>query len=113
MEINITPVDNITAVSVKGRVDSATSDSLTTRLVEIVRSGAARLVIDLAEVSYISSAGFRTLLLTERAVEEASGAMVLCGITGEMQRLFEASGFSELFIILSNQDDAVAKLRVI
>ena len=111
MEISATPFENVTAVAVKGRVDSATADSLTTRLSELVRSGAARLVIDLKEVSYISSAGFRTLLITERAVEGASGGMVLCGITGEMLRLFEVSGFSELFTILPNRDDAVAKLR--
>jgi len=111
MEISITPFENITAVSVKGRVDSATADSLTARLVEIVRSGAAQLVIDFKEISYISSAGFRTLLITERAVEEGNGAMVLCGISGEMQRLFEVSGFLELFTILPNRDDALAKLR--
>lgn len=111
MEINTTPIENVTTVAITGRVDSTTADSLTTRLGEIVRSGAARLVIDLKEVSYISSAGFRTLLITERAVGQVSGAMVLCGVAGEMQHLFEVSGFSELFIILASRDDAVARLR--
>ena len=111
MEISATPFDDVTAVTVKGRVDSTTADSLTTRLGELVKSGASRLVIDLKEVSYISSAGFRTLLLTARAVGQASGEMVLCGITGEMKRLFDLSGFSELFTILPNRDDALAKLR--
>ena len=111
MEISTTPVDDVTAVSVRGRVDSATADSLTARLRELVQTGAARLVIDFNEVSYISSAGFRTLLITERVVEQASGGMVLCGITGEMLRLFKLAGFYDLFTILPNRDDAVAKLR--
>jgi anti-anti-sigma factor len=111
MEITTTPIEDVTAVAVKGRVDSTTADGLTSRLSELVKSGASRLVIDLKEVSYISSAGFRTLLITARAVGQASGKMVLCGITGEMQRLFELSGFSELFTILPNQNDALAKLR--
>ena len=111
MEVSAIPLDNVTAVTVKGRVDSTTADSLTSRLGELVRSGSSRLVIDLKEVSYISSAGFRTLLITARAVAQASGKMVLCGITGEMQRLFDVSGFSDLFTILPNQDDAVAQLR--
>lgn len=113
MEISATPLENVTAVAVKGRVDSTTADSLTTRLSDLVRSGSSRLVIDLKEVSYISSAGFRTLLITARAVAQASGAMVLCGVTGEMQRLFDLSGFSELFTILPNRDDALAKLRTV
>ena len=113
MEISATPFEDVTAVAVKGRVDSTTADSLTSRLSELVKSGASRLVIDLKEVSYISSAGFRTLLITARAVGQASGKMVLCGITGEMQRLFDLSGFSELFTILPNRDDALAKLRTV
>ena len=111
MEIDATPIDNITAVAVKGRVDSATADSLTSRLVELVKAGASRLVIDFREVSYISSAGFRTLLITARAVTQASGAMVLCGISAEVQRLFDVSGFSDLFVILPSRDDALEKLR--
>jgi anti-anti-sigma factor len=113
MEISATPFDNVTTVAVKGRVDSTTADSLTTRLSELVKSGASRLVIDLKEVSYISSTGFRTLLITARAVAQASGAMVLCGISGEMKRLFDLSGFSELFTILPNRDDALARLRTV
>ena len=111
MEISTTPFENVTAVAVKGRVDSTTADGLTSRLSELVKSGASRLVIDLKEVSYISSAGFRTLLITARAVGQASGKLVLCGITGDLQRLFDLSGFSELFTILPNRDDALAKLR--
>jgi anti-sigma B factor antagonist len=113
MEVSTTPFENVTAVAVKGRVDSTTADGLTSRLSELVKSGASRLVIDLKEVSYISSAGFRTLLITARAVGQASGKMVLCGISGEMQRLFDLSGFSELFTILPNRDDALAKLRTV
>ena len=111
MEITTTPFENVTAVAVKGRVDSTTADGLTNRLGELVKSGVSRIVIDLKEVSYISSAGFRTLLITARAVGQASGDMVLCGISGEMKRLFELSGFSELFTILPSQDDALARLR--
>lgn len=111
MEISATPFDDVTAVAVKGRVDSTTADGLTSQLGALVKSGASRLLIDLKEVSYISSAGFRTLLITARAVAQANGAMVLCGISGEMKRLFDLSGFSELFAIASNRDEALTRLR--
>ena len=111
MEIKATPLDDITAVTVAGRVDSTTADSLTTRLGELVKSGASRLLIDLKEVSYISSAGFRTLLITSRAVAQAKGAMVLCGMSAEMKRLFDLGGFSELFAIASSRDEALTKLH--
>ena len=111
MEVKATPLDDVTAVTVAGRVDSTTADSLTTRLGELVKTGTSRLLIDLKEVSYISSAGFRTLLITSRAVAQAKGAMVLCGMSAEMKRLFDLGGFSELFAIESGRDEALTRLH--
>jgi anti-sigma B factor antagonist len=112
MEIDATPLDNVTAVAVKGRVDSTNAEGLKERLSEIIRSGSSQLVIDLKDVIYISSAGFRTLLIAARAVEQASGRLVLCGIAGEVKRLFDIAAFTELFTILPTRDEAVAVLRV-
>lgn len=112
MEIDATAIDEVTSVAIKGRVDSTNAEGLKERLVEIVRSGSSRLVIDLKEVIYISSAGFRTLLIAARTVEQASGRLVLCGIVGQVKKLFDAAAFSDLFTILPTQDEAVALLRV-
>lgn len=112
MEIDAKAFDDVTAVTIKGRVDSTNAEGLKERLVEIVRSGSSQLVIDLKDVIYISSAGFRTLLITGRAVEQASGRLVLCGIIGQVKKLFDAAAFSELFTILPTLDEAVAILRV-
>jgi anti-anti-sigma factor len=111
MEIDTTSLDTVIAVAVKGRVDSSTADKLRDHLTEVIRSGSARLVIDLKEVTYISSAGFRTLLITARSVEHAKGKLALCGIGGEVKRLFDIASFTELFTILPNRDDAAAAAR--
>jgi anti-anti-sigma factor len=108
MEIDTASLDTVTAVAVKGRVDSTTADKLRDHLTDVIRAGSARLVIDLKEVTYISSAGFRTLLITARSVETAKGKLALCGVGGEVKRLFDIASFTELFTILPNRDDAVA-----
>jgi len=108
MEIDTATHDTVTSVAVKGRVDSTTADKLRDHLTEVIRAGSARLVIDLKEVTYISSAGFRTLLITARSVENAKGKLALCGVGGEIKRLFDIASFTELFTILPNRDDAVA-----
>jgi anti-anti-sigma factor len=110
MEISATLLDDVAAVAVKGRLDSSNADGLKERLSEIIHSGSSRLVIDLQDVIYISSAGFRTLLITARAVDKASGSMVLCGIAGEVKRLFDVAAFGELFTIVPTRDDALRAL---
>ncbi|HTD90028.1 MAG TPA: STAS domain-containing protein [Burkholderiales bacterium] len=111
MELDTALLDTVAAVAVKGRVDSTTADKLRDHLTQLIGSGSARLVLDLKEVSYISSAGFRTLLITARSVEHAKGKLALCGIGGEVKRLFDIASFTELFTILPNRDDAVAAAR--
>jgi anti-anti-sigma factor len=71
MEIHTDTFDAVTALAVKGRVDSTTADKLLDHLTAMIRGGCARLVIDLKDVTYISSAGFRTLLITARSVNAA------------------------------------------
>lgn len=111
MEIDTATHDTVTAVAVKGRVDSTTAEKLRDRLTGMIQSGTTRLVIDLKEVTYISSAGFRTLLITARSVDSAKGKLALCGVAGEVKRLFDIASFTELFTILPNRDDAVAAAR--
>ena len=111
MEISATVEENVAAVAVKGRLDSSNADGLKERLREMVDSGSPNLVIDLQQVIYISSAGFRTLLITARAVDQARGRMVLCGIAGEVKRLFDVAAFTELFTIVPTREDALNALR--
>ncbi|HTE15421.1 MAG TPA: STAS domain-containing protein [Burkholderiales bacterium] len=108
MELDTSRLNTVTAVAIRGRVDSTTADKLRDHLTEIIGAGSARLVIDLKEVTYISSAGFRTLLITARSVDHAKGKLALCGVGGEVKRLFDIASFTELFTILPNRDDAVA-----
>lgn len=112
MEIDAKAFEDVTAIAIKGRVDSTNAEEVKERLVEMIRSGSSRLAIDLKDVIYISSAGFRTLLITGRAVEQASGRLVLCGIAGQVKKLFDAAAFSEIFTILPSLDEAVAALQV-
>jgi len=101
---------DITIVEVKGRIDSNTAKPFGEKLDGLIRSGRARLVIDLKHIVYISSAGFRALLLAGRLAEETNGSLALCSLSTEVQRLFDLGAFSDLFAIYSTREEGVAKL---
>jgi anti-anti-sigma factor len=88
-----------TIVDVKGRIDSNSAKTLGDRLTNLVEAGRTRLVIDLNQVDYISSAGFRVLLVASRLAEEAQGSLALCSLSPEVQKLFELAAFTDLFEI--------------
>jgi anti-sigma B factor antagonist len=90
---------DVTIVDVKGRIDSASAKALEDKLTSLAEAGRSRLVIDLDQVDYISSAGFRVLLVAARLAEEANGTLSLCRLSPEVQKLFELAAFTDLFEI--------------
>jgi len=110
MEIIESKSGAVTTVALKGRVDSASSGPLRDRLSRLAESVPALLVLDFRDVAYISSAGFRTLLIIAKQSADAKGGLALCGVSSEVKRLFDIAAFSELFLILPSREEAIAAL---
>jgi anti-anti-sigma factor len=82
------------------------------RLIALVHAGRTAIVVDLKNIAYITSAGFHVLLFANRAVaEERQGKLALCGVTGEVRRLFQIGAFIEQFLICQTRADGIEMLR--
>jgi anti-anti-sigma factor len=103
--------DNVTVVEAYGRLDSTTSKELGERLTALVQSGRSSILVDLQNIAYISSAGFRVLLIANRATAEKQGKLALCGVIGEVRRLFEIGSFIDEFLICPTQAEGIGKLK--
>ena len=109
MEILEAAINDIVVVEPRGRIDSGNAREFGERINAHLRSGTHRLVLDFKSVVYISSAGFRALLIAGKLTDELSGRLVLCGISGEVKRLFDLAAFTELFTICPTRDEGIAK----
>jgi anti-anti-sigma factor len=103
--------DDVTIVEAYGRLDSTTAKEFGDRLVSLVQSGRGAIVVDLKNIDYISSAGFRALLITKKANAEKQAKLALCGVIGEVKRLFEIGAFTDEFLICPTQAEGIGKLR--
>jgi anti-sigma B factor antagonist len=103
--------EDVTIVEAYGRIDSSTAREFGDRLVSLVQAGRGSLVVDLKNIAYISSAGFRALLIANRAAAGKQGKLALCGVIGEVKRLFDIGGFTNEFVICPTQADGIGKLR--
>jgi anti-sigma B factor antagonist len=110
MEIGEERSGDITIVEIKGRIDSNTARSLGDKLTDLIKTGRKRVVLDLKNLVYISSAGFRALLLAGQLAEENQGSLVLCSLSSEVQRLFDLGAFTDLFPIYSSREEGLTKL---
>jgi anti-sigma B factor antagonist len=103
--------EDVTVLEAYGRLDSTTAKEFGDRLIALVQAGRNAIVVDLKNIIYISSAGFRVLLIANRATSEKQGKLALCGITGEVRRLFEIGAFLDQFLICPTQADGIGKLK--
>ena len=84
-------------VSVVGKVDTATAPELEKAVFEQL-DGVAELVLDLSEMPYTSSAGLRTILKLQKAMNQ-KGKMKVIHVCDEVMDIFELTGFFDFLTI--------------
>lgn len=109
MEIGDEQVGETRVIAPRGRVDSVSSGELERHLMAKLDGGARRVVIDLAGVDYISSAGLRVLLVAAKRLKPPQGALVLCGLGPSVRTVLELAGFMSLFAVEPGREQALAR----
>ncbi len=98
MEITVQEFKHCDLITVKGRVDSSTAPQLAQALETANENGKYKLVMDLASLEYMSSAGFRALLAAQRNCKKYNrGEVVLVNVPERIREALELAGFNELF----------------
>jgi anti-anti-sigma factor len=110
MQIDEQREQGVVVVAPAGRVDSTTSAALDAHLVGLDRAGERRIVIDLAAVDYISSAGLRVMLALAKRTKDARGALAICSLGPSVRQVFELAGFLPLFAVDATRSSAVARV---
>jgi anti-anti-sigma factor len=111
MEVIEQVAGSVTVLEPRGRIDSVTAKDFGECLTKLLNTGREHIVIDLHSITYIGSAGFRQLLIAKKATQERNGKLALCGIAGEVKRLFEIGAFGELLPIFQTREDGIASVR--
>lgn len=89
--------DNFLTLKLEGRLDTTTAPQLESELSENL-DGVTELTIDFAELSYISSAGLRVLLATQKRMNK-QGSMKLINVNEIVMEVFEITGFVDILTI--------------
>jgi anti-anti-sigma factor len=111
MEIGEERTAGALVIAPLGRVDSVSSGELERHLVARLDAGERRVVIDMAGVEYISSAGLRVLLVAAKRLKPPTGALVLCGLGPGVRTVLELAGFISLFAVEPARAPALARLE--
>ena len=96
-------------VTASGRLDSNSAAALEAVLPARTQAS-PKVVLDLSDVPYVSSAGLRVLLIGAKAARAAGHKLVLTGLSDSVREVFDISGFTSIFAIETDVDSALAAL---
>jgi anti-anti-sigma factor len=110
VEIQREQVNGVAVLTPVGRVDSNSAREVEAVLLPLF-DAAAPVLVDFAQLTYISSAGLRVLLLAARRSKATGLPLALAGMSKPVDEVFKISGFAKLFQIHPDRSEALAALE--
>jgi anti-sigma B factor antagonist len=108
MLITVKKSGNTEIVEVAGSIDSKTAPDLQQNVLNIINES-NEMVLDISNVSFVSSAGLRVLLMVYRQLKAKDGKVVLVGVSEEIQEVMHMTGFINFFEISPTLEEGLTK----
>jgi anti-anti-sigma factor len=102
---------DLVQLHVSGNLDSITSPDLTRAVNVAMEAGARRLIFDMRDVRYVSSAGLRVILIAAKQAQSAGGGVAVFGLQTNVAQVFAISGFDKVIAIAASDADARDSLQ--
>jgi anti-sigma B factor antagonist len=109
MQINVMTRQGVTIVALGGELTWKAVPEVQTRILEAAPAG-VKLILDLSEVHYMSSAGLRLLLMVYRQVTGQGGRALCCGLSSELKDTMTFTGFLDFFAHCETVEAGLAQL---
>lgn len=107
MEITAETESGTVIARASGRIDSSNSREFHSKLEAVVAADDPALLLNFEDVSYISSAGMRVILLTAKSLQKTGVRFALCSMNDSIREVFKISGFDKIIPIHQSQSDAL------
>ena len=110
MEVRAELAGGVAVYRIAGRLDALTSRVLESAVGPAFSGENPRIIFDMGEVTFISSAGLRVILKTAKQAGAAKGGLAIFGLQSAVNEVFEISGLQKFIPIASDETEARSKL---
>ena len=110
MEATVEEKGDIVVIRVKGRLDAASSPQLEKKINSIIEAGHFKLMLNMAEVDYLSSAGMRLMLSVSKKLKHLEGKVVACSLNDDVVEVIKMAGFQQVLEIYPSEEEGLNHL---
>ena len=110
MKIDIDETDNYVIVKVSGKLDAINAPEFTKLLQEILDKKASSCLLNMSDVSFLSSSGLQSFLTGAKVSKKNDTGFYIFGMQEMVQDVFEMSGFNQFIKSFASKEEALANL---
>ena len=96
---------------VGGRIDGSNARSFQKTLEAAFEPSDRAVALDMANLSYISSAGLRVVLMLAKTLMRQRAKLAVCSLSAPIGEVFKISGFDKIIPVHNSRAEAVAALQ--
>lgn len=111
MILHKSTIEDVDVVELTGRLVVLDAQELREKIVNIIKDGNGKLVIDMQGVSFVDSSGLSVFISALKAMEMRQGRLVLSALTPSVQSLIELTRLHHIFEIFLTKEAAIEILK--
>ncbi len=107
LSIETESIQSVSVVNVNGRVDSDTAPELDDTLTKLLQDN-DKIVLNLAGVEYVSSAGLRAIVKAYQNAKKSGGNVHLASASKSVEGILLTVGMMQMFKMFATSEEAAA-----
>lgn len=110
LKITLKEINDVVIIGLNGTLDTNTSPEAEVEIIKSLEQGAKKMLINLENTRYVSSAGLRIFLGTAKRMIAKSGKVILCHPNEIVKDILHVSGFSTIIDVKATVDEALKEI---
>ena len=111
IETSLRQRDDIPVLDVVGEIDIYTTPQFKEAVSAVIDQNNRSIVINMAQVTYMDSSGFGTLLSATKRLRPSDGALYLAACNDSIQRMLQITRLNTIVGVYATEDEAVAAAK--
>ena len=101
-------IEGVLVISAAGQVHGLNAREFHDNLYKEIIGSDSLVVLDLEKLSYINSAGLRSILLVAKRLKGRNTRFVVCSLSGSVEEIIKIAGFDKIIDVFESRSDAIA-----
>lgn len=111
IEIQTEQVEGVLIVSVSGEVHGLDVQEFHNKLLDAVAGSDKKVLLDLEKLSYINSAGLRSILIVAKKLRDSRARFAICCLSGSVKGIFKISAFDKVIDVFESRSEAIEAIE--